>query len=101
MGQQLLHFRAVRSMLRGLCGHSGPRKSGLQIVEEPVLRIVDRRRPVLDIVEPEGKFVPNDTDCGSGWCKSSPLPLGEGPGVRAVCASGQAMDKSRRQPPSP
>ena len=32
-----------------------------EIVEEPVLRIVDGRHPVLDIVEPEGKFVPNDT----------------------------------------
>ena len=32
-----------------------------EIVEEPVLRIIDGRHPVLDIVEPEGKFVPNDT----------------------------------------
>lgn len=32
-----------------------------EIVEEPVLRIVDGRHPVLDIVEPEGTFVPNDT----------------------------------------
>ena len=41
-----------------------------EIVEEPLLRIIDGRHPVLDIVEPEGKFVPNDTlagqtnDCG-------------------------------------
>ena len=35
-----------------------------EIVEEPVLRIVDGRHPVLDIVEPEGKFVPNDTLAG-------------------------------------
>ena len=35
-----------------------------EIVEEPILRIVDGRHPVLDIVEPEGKFVPNDTACG-------------------------------------
>lgn len=35
-----------------------------QIVEEPVLRIIDGRHPVLDIVEPEGKFVPNDTLAG-------------------------------------
>ncbi len=32
-----------------------------EVVEEPVLRIVDGRHPVLDVVEPEGKFVPNDT----------------------------------------
>ena len=32
-----------------------------QVVEEPVLRIIDGRHPVLDVVEPEGKFVPNDT----------------------------------------
>ena len=28
------------------------------------MRIVDGRHPVLDVVEPEGKFVPNDTACG-------------------------------------
>jgi DNA mismatch repair protein MutS len=44
-----------------------------QIVEEPVLRIMDGRHPVLDIIEPEGKFVPNDTAVGQspGWCGSS------------------------------
>jgi DNA mismatch repair protein MutS len=31
------------------------------IVEEPVLNIVDGRHPVLDIIEPEGTLVPNDT----------------------------------------
>ncbi|MCX5647467.1 MAG: DNA mismatch repair protein MutS, partial [Phycisphaerae bacterium] len=35
-----------------------------EVVEEPVLRIVDGRHPVLDIVEPEGKFVPNDATIG-------------------------------------
>jgi DNA mismatch repair protein MutS len=35
-----------------------------QVVEEPLLRIIDGRHPVLDIVEPEGKFVPNDTLAG-------------------------------------
>jgi DNA mismatch repair protein MutS len=35
-----------------------------QIVEEPLLRIVDGRHPVLDIVEPEGTFVPNDVASG-------------------------------------
>jgi DNA mismatch repair protein MutS len=31
-----------------------------EVVEGPVLRIIDGRHPVLDVVEPEGKFVPND-----------------------------------------
>jgi DNA mismatch repair protein MutS len=35
-----------------------------EVVDEPVLRIVDGRHPVLDVVEPEGKFVPNDTSAG-------------------------------------
>jgi len=35
-----------------------------EVVDEPVLRIVDGRHPVLDVVEPEGKFVPNDTLAG-------------------------------------
>jgi DNA mismatch repair protein MutS len=32
-----------------------------QPVNEPVLSIVDGRHPVLDVLEPEGTFVPNDT----------------------------------------
>jgi len=35
-----------------------------EMLEEPVLRIVDGRHPVLDVVEPEGTFVPNDTTAG-------------------------------------
>ncbi|NUQ62024.1 MAG: DNA mismatch repair protein MutS [Pirellulales bacterium] len=35
-----------------------------QVVEEPVLRIVDGRHPVLDIIQPEGTFVPNDAHAG-------------------------------------
>ncbi len=40
-----------------------------QVVAQPVLKIVDGRHPVLDIVEPQGTFVPNDTvaDCESGF----------------------------------
>jgi DNA mismatch repair protein MutS len=34
------------------------------IVEEPLLRIVDGRHPVLDLSEPEGTFVPNDVTVG-------------------------------------
>ena len=32
-----------------------------KLVDEPVLRILDGRHPVLDIIEPQGTFVPNDT----------------------------------------
>ncbi|MBN1589546.1 MAG: DNA mismatch repair protein MutS [Pirellulales bacterium] len=35
-----------------------------EIVESPILEIVDGRHPVLDVVEPEGTFVPNDTAAG-------------------------------------
>ncbi|NLX95537.1 MAG: DNA mismatch repair protein MutS [Rhodopirellula sp.] len=35
-----------------------------KVVEEPVLAIVDGRHPVLDIIEPEGTFVPNDALAG-------------------------------------
>ena len=34
------------------------------IVDEPVLEIVAGRHPVLDILEPDGTFVPNDTRLG-------------------------------------
>ena len=34
------------------------------IVEEPTLRILDGRHPVLDILEPQGTFVPNDAVAG-------------------------------------
>jgi len=37
-----------------------------QLVEEPVLQIVEGRHPVLDVIEPEGKFVPNDVRIGTG-----------------------------------
>ena len=33
-----------------------------EMVDEPVLHIVDGRHPVLDMLEPQGTFVPNDTD---------------------------------------
>ncbi|MCL4192027.1 MAG: DNA mismatch repair protein MutS, partial [Thermoguttaceae bacterium] len=35
-----------------------------EVVAEPVINIVDGRHPVLDMVEPEGTFVPNDTQAG-------------------------------------
>ena len=35
-----------------------------EIVEEPILEIVDGRHPVLDLTEAEGTFVPNDVSMG-------------------------------------
>jgi DNA mismatch repair protein MutS len=34
------------------------------IVDEPTLRILDGRHPVLDLTEAQGTFVPNDCACG-------------------------------------
>ena len=36
------------------------------MVSEPVIDIRDGKHPVLDITEPEGTFVPNDTLAGTG-----------------------------------
>ncbi|MCP4813481.1 MAG: DNA mismatch repair protein MutS [Planctomycetaceae bacterium] len=36
------------------------------MVTEPVLDILDGKHPVLDVTEPEGTFVPNDTCAGTG-----------------------------------
>jgi DNA mismatch repair protein MutS len=53
-----------------------------EVVEEPVLRIIDGRHPVLDIVEPDGKFVPNDTMAGNNisWCGSCTAAPANGDG---------------------
>jgi DNA mismatch repair protein MutS len=45
-----------------------------EIVEEPTLRIIDGRHPVLDIIEPEGTFVPNDTIVGCMKCTENDDP---------------------------
>ncbi len=37
-----------------------------EVVQHPVLRIIDGKHPVLDIIEPDGTFVPNDTIAGGG-----------------------------------
>ena len=34
------------------------------ISTEPILKIIDGRHPVLDLIESQGTFVPNDTHCG-------------------------------------
>jgi DNA mismatch repair protein MutS len=38
------------------------------VVEQPVLNITDGRHPVLDIIEPQGTFVPNDTIADQAGC---------------------------------
>ncbi len=48
------------------------------IVEEPLLEIVDGRHPVLDILAPEGTFVPNDTRLGG---ESGTIQLITGPNM--------------------
>jgi len=35
-----------------------------EMVDRPVLKIIDGRHPVLEVIEPEGTFVPNDTTAG-------------------------------------
>ena len=49
-----------------------------EIVEEAVLEIVDGRHPVLDVIEPEGTFVPNDTSIGG---KAGSVVLITGPNM--------------------
>ncbi|MGA2255660.1 MAG: DNA mismatch repair protein MutS [Thermoguttaceae bacterium] len=35
-----------------------------EVIEQPELKIIDGRHPVLDVIEPEGTFVPNDVVAG-------------------------------------
>ncbi len=49
-----------------------------RVVEEPVVRVFDGRHPVLDVVEPEGVFVPNDTRLGGD---RPPIALITGPNM--------------------
>jgi DNA mismatch repair protein MutS len=49
-----------------------------EVVDEPVLDVVDGRHPVLDIVEPEGTFVPNDVHVGG---ESGSIMLITGPNM--------------------
>ena len=41
-----------------------------EVVEEPELKIIDGRHPVLDVIEPEGTFVPNDVAAGGPTARS-------------------------------
>jgi DNA mismatch repair protein MutS len=52
-----------------------------EVVDEPVLRIIDGRHPVLDVIEPEGKFVPNDTVAGKGEAAGGFVLLVTGPNM--------------------
>jgi len=59
-----------------------------EMVEEPVLRITDGRHPVLDVIEPEGTFVPNDTvaggDAGTILLITGPNMAGKSTYIRQV-----------------
>jgi len=59
-----------------------------EVVEEPVLHIRDGRHPVLDVIEPEGKFVPNDTlagdEAGSILLITGPNMAGKSTYIRQV-----------------
>ena len=73
------------------------------MVEEPALRIIDGRHPVLDVIEPDGKFVPNDTIAGrcetaSGSRGSNRRSAIRGP-FRLESVS-QGEEKSGNPPPS-
>ncbi len=52
-----------------------------RLVEEPILLIRDGRHPVLDILEPEGAFVPNDTELGVGLGEGKTIALVTGPNM--------------------
>jgi DNA mismatch repair protein MutS len=61
-------------VLAGLAKLARERKySRPRVVEEAVLEIVEGRHPVLDIIEPEGTFVPNDTTMGEGIVGEEPI----------------------------
>jgi DNA mismatch repair protein MutS len=36
-----------------------------RLVSEPIINVIDGRHPVLDVLEPQGTFVPNDTLAGA------------------------------------
>jgi DNA mismatch repair protein MutS len=60
------------------------------VVEESLLEIVDGRHPVLDVLEPEGTFVPNDVhaggDAGSILLITGPNMAGKSTYIRQVAA---------------
>ena len=53
---------AQLDVLAGLADLASRHRYGRPVlVDEPILNIVDGRHPVLDILEPQGTFIPNDT----------------------------------------
>lgn len=64
-GRRLQQTAAALAQLDVLCGlaelAARQRYCRPQLVDEPLLHIVDGRHPVLDILQPQGTFVPNDT----------------------------------------
>ncbi|MGA2798384.1 MAG: DNA mismatch repair protein MutS, partial [Thermoguttaceae bacterium] len=66
-----------------------------EIVEEPMLKIIDGRHPVLDIVEPEGTFVPNDTNVQCS--RHTPCAVGEDSSRHTPCVVGDAAEKSNSE----
>lgn len=52
----------VLAALAELAARRGYRRP--ELVSEPILKIVAGRHPVLDILMPEGRFIPNDLDLG-------------------------------------
>ncbi len=59
-----------------------------KILQEAELRIIDGRHPVLDLIEPDGTFVPNDTaaggDAGSILLITGPNMAGKSTYIRQV-----------------
>lgn len=66
-----------------------------EIVDRPVLEIVEGRHPVLDITEDEGTFVPNDTRCAGGRGKGeSGAEEGQGDGSLLLITGPNMAGKS-------
>ncbi len=60
-----------------------------QIVNEPILEIVDGRHPVLDITESEGTFVPNGVSCEAQVASYEPSQ--EAPNSRPATRASQLL----------
>ncbi|MFV2066502.1 MAG: DNA mismatch repair protein MutS [Pirellulales bacterium] len=90
--QRLQTSADVLAQLDVLCGLAElARQRGYrrpQLSEEPILDIVDGRHPVLDILEPEGTFVPNstqaDSEAGSILIITGPNMSGKSTYIRQV-----------------
>jgi len=61
-----------------------------EVVEQPVLQVVDGRHPVLDIIEPEGKFVPNDALIGVDGDSGADVPSAAKPFIMLITGPNMA-----------